>query len=159
MYNSMLVPVDGSEYSQKALQVACQLASSEDAVIHILNVPELPPAIDPLSIAAGAPTLDLSKVEIEQAGQGLINQIKNAEQSAYELIERMKSAVGSTEVEMKSIVQIGSPAKVIIDEASRLGVEAIVIGSRGMSDLTGLIVGSISRKVMHNADCTVITVH
>ena len=123
MYQSILVPVDGSEYSQKALKVASQLANSDEAVIYLLNVPELPPATDPLGIAVGASSLDISTGEIEAAGERLVEQLKGAE------------------------------------EAGRLGVEAIVMGSRGMSDLKSLAVGSTSHKVMHTANCTVITVH
>lgn len=159
MYHSILVPVDGSEYSEKALKIACQLAASAHAVIYILNVPEMPPATDPLGIATGATSLDISQIEVERAGHDLLNQIKNAEQAGHNVIERIQSAIGLTDVEMKTIVRMGSPAKVIVEEAFELGVEAIVMGSRGMSDIKSLIVGSISHKVMHTADCTVITVH
>ncbi|OHV09683.1 universal stress protein [Kushneria phosphatilytica] len=56
-------------------------------------------------------------------------------------------------------VYIGSPAHIIVDEAERLKVDAIVIGSRGLSDFRGLVVGSVSHRVSHTAPCTVISVH
>lgn len=158
MYNSILVPVDGSEHSKKALKVACQLAASSHAVIYILNVPEPPPATDLLGMAAGASSLDVPSEEIAQAGYDMINQMEEAEQSGHDLIDRLKQAIGLMDVEMKAVVRMGSPAEVIVEEASRLGVEAIVMGSRGVSDVKGLIVGSISHKVMYTADCTVISV-
>ena len=159
MYQSILVPVDGSDYSLKALKVASQLASSNEATIYILNVPELPPATDPLGMAAGASNMYVSTEEIEAAGERLVEQLKGAEESGKTLIERIKSAVGLSHVTIESIVQMGAPAKVIVEEADRLGVEAIVMGSRGMSDLKSLAVGSTSHKVMHTANCSVITVH
>lgn len=159
MYHSILVPVDGSEYSEKALKVACQLAESSHTVLYLLNVPEMPLATDALGMAAGAPSLEISRIEVEQAGYNLINQIKNAEQEGHNLVERITSAIGLIDVELKTIVKMGSPASIIVEEASELGVEAIVMGSRGMSDFKSLILGSISHKVMHTANCTVITVH
>ncbi len=159
MYQSILVPVDGSEYSQKALKVASQLAGTNEAVIYILHVPELPPATDPLGIAVGASSLDISTGEIEAAGERLVEQLKGAEESGHTLIERIKSAVGLSHVTIEPVVQMGVPAKVIVEEAGRLGVEAIVMGSRGLSNLKSLAVGSTSHKVMHTANCTVITVH
>ena len=57
------------------------------------------------------------------------------------------------------IVRMGSPADVILEEAARVGVDAIVMGSRGLSDIKGLLVGSVSHKVLHAAKCTVVTVH
>nr|WP_231613761.1 universal stress protein [Halomonas sp. BC04] len=43
-------------------------------------------------------------------------------------------------------------------EANEIAADAIVMGSRGVSELKGLLVGSVSHKVMHSAPCTVITV-
>jgi nucleotide-binding universal stress UspA family protein len=45
-----------------------------------------------------------------------------------------------------------------VEEADKLGVDAIIMGSSGMSDLKGLVIGSISHKVMHTANCRVILV-
>ena len=159
MFESILVPVDGSEYAQKALKVASQLATPSQAVIYVLHVPELPPATDPLGIAVGAPSMDFTNAEVEAAGQKLVENIQEAEKAGHGLIDRIKSAVGLTHVELKSIVRMGNPAEVIIEEAKSNGVEVIVMGSRGMSNLKSLAVGSVSHKVMHTAPCTVITVH
>lgn len=53
----------------------------------------------------------------------------------------------------------GSAARTIVDEAGRLGADAIVMGSRGPSDLAGLVLGRVSHRVLHTAACRVITVH
>lgn len=159
MYQLILVPVDGSDYARKALQIACKLADPAHAVIYLLNVTQLPAAQDPLGMAVGAPALGASEEEAMQAGLALVEQMKNAEEAGHDLIERSKSAVGLVDIELQSVVKVGAPAEVIAGEAARLGVEAIVMGSRGVSDLQGLMVGSVSHKVMHTAECTVITVH
>lgn len=158
MYQSILVPVDGSESAQKALEIAGKIASSAQATIYLLNVPELPEATDALGRAAGAHALDTSSGEAVQTGLELIEQTKQAEQSGHGLIERIRNASGLTNTELKTVVKTGTPAEVILEQAAALGVEAIIMGSRGMSDWKGLVVGSVSHKVMHAAECAVILV-
>lgn len=159
MYSSILVPVDGSDYSRRALEVAHHLVTPNRATIYILHVPEVPPARDNLGRAAGAPALDFSREQIEQAGRELIEKLEHAEESGHALIERLEGAVGLTHVETRPLVSMGKPAEVILEEATRRGVDAIVMGSRGMSDLKGLLIGSVSHKVLHTAPCRVILVH
>ena len=52
----------------------------------------------------------------------------------------------------------GDPANRILEYAERESVDCIVIGSRGLSDVKGLLVGSVSHKVSNRARCTCITV-
>ena len=61
--------------------------------------------------------------------------------------------------EFDLIIKQGSPARVIVSEAERLGVDAIVMGSRGVGQFKGLMIGSVSHKVTHVAKCRVICVH
>lgn len=77
MYQSILVPVDGSESAQKVFEIACRIASTaRQATIYLLNVPELPEATDALGRAAGAHALDASSGEAVQTGLELIEQTK-----------------------------------------------------------------------------------
>ncbi len=143
MYDRILVPMDGSENAREALRVAARLAAP-DAAIHLLNVPELPPAVDPLGRWAGASSLDADRERVEK--------------DACRLLSRERDQAGGTEKGMPLAVRWGGPASAIVEEAKKLGVDAIVMGSRGLSDLRGLAVGSVSHKVMHTAPCRVITV-
>jgi nucleotide-binding universal stress UspA family protein len=52
----------------------------------------------------------------------------------------------------------GDPAQSILHLAKERGVDTIVMGSRGLSDIKGLFVGSVSHKINHLAECTCITV-
>ncbi|CAM3449348.1 universal stress protein [Halomonas lysinitropha] len=146
MYNSILVPVDGSEHAKKALSVACQLARQESAILHLLHIPEELAHETTLVWGIGAIAIEASREEREAVGKQVVDR---AEQAAREL--------GATHIE--TMIRQGDPARTIISEASRCKVDAIVMGSRGLSDLKGLVVGSVSHKVSHTADCTVITVH
>ncbi|MDP6174328.1 MAG: universal stress protein, partial [Rhodospirillales bacterium] len=56
------------------------------------------------------------------------------------------------------LMRYGEAAKTILQAADDLDANIIVMGSRGMSDLKGLLVGSVSHKVSNLADCTCVSV-
>lgn len=145
MFKSLLVAVDGSEHAKKALRVACELVKNGDAKLHILHIPERLAHETTLVWGIGAVPLEASPEDIEKAGKQVI---EKAKANAQEL--------GATQIETH--LGQGEPARTILSEAEKLGVDAIVLGSRGLGDLAGLIMGSTSHKVTHGAKCTVITV-
>ncbi|MCC5884307.1 MAG: universal stress protein [Halomonas sp.] len=145
MFKSILVPVDGSEGAKKALDVACQLATQADATLHVLHIPEELSHETTLVWGIGAIAIEASRQEREDIGKQVVDKAAEAAR-----------AKGVTQVE--TVIGQGDPARTIVSEARRRGVEAIVMGSRGLSDLRGLVVGSVSHKVSHVAECTVITV-
>ena len=159
MFKKILVPLDGSEHSRRALSIAHRLAAAGEATLYLLNVPEWPPAKDLLGKAVGAREMGVSRDKVEQTGRRLLEHIESAEESGHGMMEQTKEKLGISHVHTENIVRTGVPADVICQEAERLGVDAIVMGSRGLSDLKGLLVGSVSHKVLHTAKCTVLTVH
>ncbi|GAB2798831.1 universal stress protein [Halomonas shantousis] len=146
MAKTFLVPVDGSETARKALDVACLLARQEQARLCILHVPEKVSCETTLVWDAGSILMNASPTDLEQAGRKIL---EGARQAATEQ--------GVTDVDVS--IQQGDPARVITEQAKLLSVDTIVMGSRGLSDIEGLIVGSVSHKVAHAANCQVIVVH
>lgn len=145
MYQSILVPVDGSEYSLEALKTACLLAPGPEATIHLLNVPVVGPGYDEFGYFVGASAADDLRRQAERAGE--------------EILRKTVQKLGEVDQSIEIHVDWGSPARVIVNLAEQLGVDAIVMGSRGLSDIKGLVMGSVSHTVMHIAECRVITVH
>ncbi len=146
MFKTILVPVDGSEHAQKALSVACQLARQEETcTLHLVHIPEELAHETTLVWGIGAIAVEASREEREEAGKQVITR---AEKAAREQ--------GATNVE--TVIARGDPARAILSEAGKRSVDAIVMGSRGLSDLQGFVVGSVSHKVSHAAECSVITV-
>lgn len=175
MYKSILVPVDGSEHAEKALAFASELAEKWGASLTVLNVVTGAPLSESeraliasehlshmeaagvsqaLIKAAGNPlgmpqlieeTADFANRVRQEFGRAILNQAKNAANDH-----------GVTNVE--TVLEEGDPTKVILAVAKRLGVDMIAMGSRGLGDLEGLLLGSVSHKVGHSADCTVLTV-
>lgn len=145
MYTSILVPVDGSEHAQKALAVACQLARQDGSALHLVHIPEELSHETTLVWGIGAIAIEASREEREEAGKQVASRAAEAAREQ-----------GATRVE--TVIAQGDPARAILSESRKRGVDAIVMGSRGLSDLKGFVVGSVSHKVAHTAECTVITV-
>lgn len=144
MYNRILVPIDGSAHSQHALRIACQLLEGNDSTLHLLHVPEALTYAATLVWGLGAVNAEASNGEREALGKQLLEQ---AAKSAAEY--------GARHVE-NQLIQ-GDPVRVILATAEECRADAIVMGSRGLSDLGGVVIGSVSHKVSHLAKCHVIT--
>ncbi|OHV10039.1 universal stress protein [Kushneria phosphatilytica] len=145
MFRSLLIPVDGSGHARRALSIACQLVAA-DGVLHLLNVQEIPTSTYGIATIGTRPPLDTFSKEV-------------AEEAGRAALDSMMETMPAHQCRVETGVRVGSPAHTIIEEAERLGVEAIVMGSRGLSDFRGMMVGSVSHRVSHTAPCTVISVH
>jgi nucleotide-binding universal stress UspA family protein len=146
MLQKILVAVDGSEYSKKALELACELAKKFDGSLHILHVPQ-GAAADRVMVLGGASVMiHAGREQIEKAGHTLI-------EAAQEFAE--DTLPGKVTTELRG----GDPADEIVKSARKNASDCIVLGSRGLGDFGGLLLGSVSHKVNHSAPCTCITVH
>lgn len=146
MLQKILVAVDGSEYSKKALDFACELAAKFNASLHIVHVPQ-GAAADRVMVLGGASVMiHAGREQIEKAGRKLI-------EAAQEIAE--ENLPGRVSTELRG----GDPAVEIVASAQETAADCVVIGSRGLGDFGGLLLGSVSHKVNHSAPCTCITVH
>jgi nucleotide-binding universal stress UspA family protein len=149
---NILVGVDGSEDSDRALDFALDLAEKFNASILILNVseelamvaiPQETPAINaaPQDGNTAAFSKDLRKIHDEL----LIRSVAHAK------------AVNPN-LAVSSMLKVGDPALEIINTSKEGGFDAVVVGYRGSSKRTELVLGNISEKVAHLATCPVIIV-
>jgi len=145
MINKMLVPVDGSVHSQKALELACDLASRSEADLSIVHVLEWAPGQQTLAMGAASVSIPPEPEAIEVAGRPVLDE-------ATALAEKHGVRVANADV------LYGPPAKSILEAAKSGDIDTIVIGSRGLGDLAGLLLGSVSHKVSQLAPCTCIVV-
>ncbi|MEZ5559372.1 MAG: universal stress protein [Pseudomonadales bacterium] len=145
MIDKILVAVDGSEHSQKALEFASQLAAKFQGRLHIVHVPQGPVSDRVMFLGGASVTLHATPSELEDAGRSLL-----------EASRRIAEQAGVAHVETR--VLGGDPADAIIADARDISADVIVLGSRGLGDLGGLLLGSVSHQVNHRAPCTCITV-
>ncbi|MFC0336948.1 Nucleotide-binding universal stress protein, UspA family [Kushneria avicenniae] len=148
MTQSILVPIDGSRSARRALEHACLMQQAGGGALHLLHIVEPPVASDHLGATTGSTPVDYTPVKGHEQGVALLKETW--------------SAVGDPSGEVHFHVEDNSPGhpdQTIVAMARELDVEVIVMGSRGLSDMKGLVVGSVSHKVSHVAHCTVITLH
>lgn len=138
MFERILVAVDGSEYGYKAAKVAADLARCMKAELRILVV------YDPIPSYLGEPNL-----------QSVINARLG---EAQEMLDKAVETVGDLPTETRTEIVEGNPAEVIINVAKTRESDLIVMGSRGLGRLAGLVLGSTSQKVVSHAPCPVLIV-
>ncbi len=63
-----------------------------------------------------------------------------------------------TKVVIKSVVLIGNPAEQIVEYSMNNNFDMVVMGNRGLSDIKGIIMGSVSRKVRKLVECTFVSI-
>jgi nucleotide-binding universal stress UspA family protein len=146
MLKNILVPLDGSEPSVRALALACDLAGKYGARIHLLNVVDNLDLSDELRHFAEAEHLTGSSEQLHQIV------------SDHILDHGRNFAIEHGCADPVTEVRQGPPGRRIVDYAATAGIDTIVMGSRGLSDLKGLLFGSVSHKVAERAPCTCITV-
>ncbi|WP_251978715.1 universal stress protein [Salinicola avicenniae] len=149
MFKSLLIPIDGSEDSHVALNVACQLAAPIQGKLHLLHVRDPYPQLHRGEMLSVEAAIKAASVETAFAeGRKVLDR-------ALDTLPSFPGYNGEFDTHIKQ----GSPAKTIVAEAERLKVDAIVMGSRGLGQFKGLMIGSVSHKVTHVANCRVICVH
>lgn len=136
MFERIVLAVDGSEPAQRAVPVAADIASkygSEVIAVHVL---------EKQIGRGGAIALETTQEAVEVA--------EHAARSLKELDIRARA-------EARAAV-IGRAAQEIMDVAAKEDAGLIVMGSRGMSDWQGLLVGSVAHKVVHLSSVPVLIV-
>lgn len=136
-----LVPVDGSEGANRAAQFAGQLALETKASVTLLYVYD-------------APTASLLGLEAISASE--MDNLRNA--VAKGSFEAGRRAIGDSPVQVTTHAAIGHPGHEIVTYASVNKPDAIIMGSRGLSTVRSLLLGSVSQYVVQHADCPVMIV-
>ena len=139
MFKNILLAIDGSEYSNNALPYAANMAETYRATLWLVHV--FPHTSDLLGYD------DYEKLYAKRkcAGQSILD-------AATELL-------GESPFEIRGELREGPEAESILNLAENCQADIIVMGTRGMGTLKGLLLGSVSRKVIHYANCPVMVVH
>jgi nucleotide-binding universal stress UspA family protein len=150
--NRVLVPIDGSEPADKALNLALDLGEKYRAEIEILNV--IPPFTVPMT------PYPMTAVGTAIPPKWAKNYYKEAKSHSEEMLsEALKGAqdVGKG-LKITSKLGEGRPANVIIAEAEEGKFDLIVMGSRGLGGLEELLLGSVSHQVINESKVPVLIV-
>ena len=135
MFKKIFLAVDGSESSGRATKLAADLAKTSDGEVVVFHARER-------EFAGRAGVVDIeTPTETRELVDETIRTLKDADVSAR----------GDVQTAL-----IGTVAKAIIDVAAAEGADVIVMGTRGLSDWSGLFLGSVTHRVIHAAEVPVL---
>lgn len=174
MFTKILCPLDHSDHSAKALRTAIDLAKQNEAglyLLHVLhrdlNIKDLQKfgEVEHLAEHVQQETMRLKAVDARiDLGTGSAFQDPGvsprllAEVGQHILDDARGDAVDSGLKNVTTRLMDGNPANRILECIDEEGIDCVVMGSRGLSDLKGLFLGSVSHKVASRAPCTCIMV-
>lgn len=138
----LLVPFDGSGSALHALQHAISLARENGPIeIHV--------------VTAHAEPESYGEIAVYVSGEKMADLQRRNSEACLEVAERLLEEAA---VPYQKEVLIGDLAQVIARRADELGCDGIVMGTRGMAALGGLLMGSVATKVVHAANVPVTLV-
>lgn len=147
MFNKIVIGLDGSEASERALRLTCDLAQKYNSEIHLVHTPQPHTVAFAMGAVAGYHTATTmpSNEEVKTASEKII---KSGEAIAKEYNQKIK----------QSYTDRGEPADQIIACAESCDADLIVTGRRGLSKINALIQGSTSQRVNHLAKCASLSI-
>jgi len=146
MIEKILIAVDGSRHSLKSVEVGAQVAKGLGAKVllfHVVKPYNLPDSLKQFAKAEHMATIDADL--LKKGAQHLLAKSLDAARKA-----------GMKEVEIES--EVGPIARTIVARAKSYKAGMIVIGSRGMGDLEGMLRGGVSHRVEILAKCPILVV-
>lgn len=174
MFNTILVATDGSDNANRAVKWAAELAkatNSKLSVVHTLLRDKLPEAwvhmaeVEHLLDDAKTtppPAMDISAGFAFASNGGsnkkIINQKVAAEVGKNILSHARQIAKEAGLQSVQTCARSGDPARDVLEEAQAVGADLIVVGTRGLGGLKGLLMGSVSSKISHLATVPTVTV-
>ena len=137
MFSTIAVGTDGSATASEAVRAAAEIARRFDADLFLLSA-------------------------YRESGESATDPVGDEEQWAFNPVARLREELARTETELKrdglrvkTLVNEGNPAEVLIGLAEECGADLLVIGNRGMRRR---VLGSVPNTVTHRAPCAVLVV-
>lgn len=135
----ILVPIDFSEHSQKALQYALAFASQFSAEVVLVHIIE----------------------QVVYPGDWMYPPLATsdfAHEKRENLVEKLKAMSAETPIKAEHVVRFGRAWQEIIEIAKEQKSDLIVVGTHGYTGLRHVLLGSVAEKVVRHAPCPVLTV-
>jgi nucleotide-binding universal stress UspA family protein len=141
MVKRLLVPIDGSDPADAALEFA--LEEYPDADITVLSV------IDPTDVGYGS---------IEAAPSTFEHLQKSAEERTQKVLDEAESRAAEHDMTVTGETVIGMPSRAIVEWAENNDIDGIVVGSHGRQGVTRVLLGSVAESVVRRSPVPVTVV-
>jgi nucleotide-binding universal stress UspA family protein len=143
MFKKILVPVDGSATSQQAVSRAVALARAFEGSVTVIYV------IDPYPFSGVGADFSYGQAQYLEA----------ATAEAHDALRGAREAIAAEGVSVDSrVVEASTPWRGILECATELGSDLVVMGSHGRSGLEKLVLGSTAQRVLSHAHIPVLVV-
>ncbi|MFI5282666.1 MAG: universal stress protein [Candidatus Dormibacterales bacterium] len=136
MFGTIALAIDGSEHSNKGIAVAAELARLAKGKVLVLHVREH----------------DLTKGQVWE-----LETAEAADAIVRNAVDAIKKTGAAAEGDVIRTTH-GTVAQALTDSARDHGADTIVMGSRGLSDIAGMVLGSVTHKVIHLTSAMVVVV-
>jgi nucleotide-binding universal stress UspA family protein len=136
MFKTIVLAVDGSESSDRAVEHATMLARDQGSTVRVVHVIEI-------AVGRGGGPVHLDEAALKA----------KFEQQTRELVEAGVDA----ELELHSAIA-GGPAHVIAEVARRSNADLIITGSRGHTAVAGILLGSVTHRLLHVSHCPLLVI-
>ncbi len=140
MFTNILVPVDGSDNSYRALDTALLLSEKLGSNITVIHVMEEVP---------------ITHIGSEKMLNELLEAYKKENQDILLKCSEIANQKGLT---VKTFLIEGNPASAILDYNKKEKFDLVIMGSRGLGKFKELILGSVSSKIVHHSPCAVLLI-
>jgi len=137
LYMNILVPLDGSKYSEKALLHACDMAKNYQSRLILLYVVEKLISINPLD---------------RKAYLGMLRKVGN------DVLVKGKKTALKQGIDSKIVIKEGNIANEIIKLAKKEQCNLIIVGNKGLGATARFFLGSVSNKLANSSPCSILIV-
>lgn len=142
-FKKILVPLDGSENSFRALSAACDIAENCNATLELLYVFLISKEIPAYTQINSSYIPDTVFTDAQENGHVILK----------DGLKQVPSSILAT-----CSLEIGFPSEKIIEVSNNNNCDLIIMGCRGLGVIKSMLVGSVSNYVIHNANCPVMVV-
>lgn len=147
MYETILVPTDGSNVAELAVEHALELAETYGATVHALFV-----------VDTDAMELSLSAEQADRLDEGDLADLDGIEAFAERATRTVADSAKDRGVDVVERIVGGNPHQSIADYAAEHGVDLIVMGSHGRSGIRRALLGSVTERVLRTTTVPVLVV-
>lgn len=140
---NILCPTDFSEFSDRAIRYACELAETFHADVHLLNVVQGYNAVAPGTGETFAPFTDW---------------LPELRRQSQEQLDKLPGTEWASKVQVHRAIQVGAPIDEIVKYAKEHNIDLIIQGTHGRRGIKHMLLGSVAENIVRYAPCPVLTV-
>lgn len=146
MYDDILIPTDGSDVAETAIDHAIDLARTYDATLHALYVVD----VDAVDVSLGTE-------QVQRIKEGHFEEMTELQARATEATGSVVEQAGD-DLEVVEAIEAGQPHRAISDYVDENGVDAVVMGSAGRGGVRRALLGSVAERTVRSVTAPVMVV-